>query len=213
MTLNNKPRRIIICLDGTWETPQEKTNVYKFYTRIDDTAFDQEQYEYKTIYCSGLGTNGKYPFLGGFFGYGITNQIISAYQYISINYRNEKDQIWLIGFSRGAYTARSLAGMIYNVGLLSESNLEYSREAYKHYRNRNDNTRPNKLQSSQFREKHQCKMPSIHFLGCFDTVGALGVPRLPWYLGGSLCKLNSLVKSIQTNIFFFCSVWFVFRST
>lgn len=89
--------------------------------------------------------------------------------------------------------------MIYNVGLLSESNLEYSREAYKHYRNRNDNTRPNKLQSSQFREKHQCKMPSIHFLGCFDTVGALGVPRLPWYLGGSLCKLNPLVKFIQTN--------------
>lgn len=83
----------------------EKTNVYKFYTRI-HTAFDQEQYEYKTIYCSGLGTSGKYPFLGGFFGYGITNQIISAYQYISINYRNEKDQIWLIGFSRG--------GKIYN---------------------------------------------------------------------------------------------------
>ncbi|KAI9264561.1 hypothetical protein EDC94DRAFT_693288 [Helicostylum pulchrum] len=190
----NKPRRIIVCLDGTWETPQEKTNVYKFYIGI-DTASDQHLYEYKSIYCSGLGTKGKNPFLGGFFGYGITSQIISAYQYICINYRDEKDEIWLIGFSRGAYTARSLVGMIYNVGLLPEVNLEHSREAYERYRDRFEYDHPNQIRSTQFREEYQCKMPSIHFLGCFDTVGALGVPKLPWYLGGS--TLYGLFSSLH----------------
>lgn len=87
-----------------------------------------------------------------------------------------------------AYAARSLSGMIYNIGLLPEGNLQYSNDAYQHYRDRCDSTRPGQLLSIQFRKKYQCIMPSIHFLGCFDTVGSLGVPKLPWYLGGSACK-------------------------
>lgn len=77
----------------------EKTNVYKFYASLDPTT--DQSWEYKIDYFPGLGTKGKYPLLGGLFGYGITNQILSAYQYICKNYRNENDEIWLIGFSRG----------------------------------------------------------------------------------------------------------------
>jgi uncharacterized protein (DUF2235 family) len=118
---NSRPRRVIVCLDGTWETPQgnihiyymrygshytaEKTNVYKFYKNIDTIADD---WEYIADYYSGLGTNGKYPLLGGLFGYGISDQIISAYEFICENYRNTQDEIWLIGFSRGGMN-------IYNV--------------------------------------------------------------------------------------------------
>lgn len=80
--------------------------------------------------------------------------------------------------------------MIYNVGLLPESNLKHVGKAYDLYRDRCDDTRPDKKQSTEFREKYHCKMPQIHFLGCFDTVGSLGVPKLPWYLGGSTCELN-----------------------
>ncbi|KAI9341854.1 hypothetical protein BD770DRAFT_329989, partial [Pilaira anomala] len=127
---------------------------------------------------------------GGMFGYGINEQIENAYKYISTNYRDSKDQIWLIGFSRGAYAARSIVGMINNVGLLPPQNLGSFNKAYAHYRNRNADTHPKQPLSTKFFEENDCQMPSIHFLGCFDTVGALGVPKLPWYMGGSFCKQN-----------------------
>ncbi|KAG2207002.1 hypothetical protein INT47_008471 [Mucor saturninus] len=200
LTLAHRRRRIIVCLDGTWETPQEKTNVYKFYASLDSTT--DQTWDYKISYCPGLGTKGNYPLLGGLFGYGITDQILSAYQYICKNYRNENDEIWLVGFSRGAYAARSLTGLIYNVGLLPENQLHHSKDAYQHYRNRGDASRPGELLSLEFRTKFNCRMPSIHFLACFDTVGSLGVPKLPWYLGGSAClhefhdtKLSPIVKN------------------
>jgi uncharacterized protein (DUF2235 family) len=81
-----------------------------------------------------------------------------------------------------------MTGMIYNVGLLPEQNLHKSKEAYKLYSDRCDYSRPSKEISVEFRKENGCRMPSIHFLGCFDTVGALGVPKLPWYPGGSTCK-------------------------
>lgn len=78
----------------------EKTNVYKFYNNISlDNATDG--WEYITGYYPGLGTNGNFPLLGGIFGYGISNQIIKAYEFICKNYRASHDEIWLIGFSRG----------------------------------------------------------------------------------------------------------------
>lgn len=116
---SNRHRRIIVCLDGTWETPQgiihifivhlhvastfsiaEKTNVYKFYKNIDITA-DDDDWEYVADYYPGLGTNGKHPLLGGVFGYGISDQIISAYEFICKSYKSTQDEIWLVGFSRG----------------------------------------------------------------------------------------------------------------
>jgi uncharacterized protein (DUF2235 family) len=78
----------------------EKTNVYKFYSNI-DTEYDDGNWKYKTDYYPGLGTSGKFILLGGAFGFGISNQIISAYKYICKNYQDENDEIWLIGFSRG----------------------------------------------------------------------------------------------------------------
>jgi uncharacterized protein (DUF2235 family) len=127
--------------------------------------------------------------LGGAFGYGISDQIISAYEYACKNYQDAQDEIWLIGFSRGAFAARSLSGLIYNVGLLPEKNLAHAKKAYKLYRDRGEDTRPGHPKSVEFKKKYECVVPSIHFLGCFDTVGSLGVPKLPWYLGGSICKL------------------------
>ncbi|KAI9341855.1 hypothetical protein BD770DRAFT_330017, partial [Pilaira anomala] len=142
--------------------------------------------------------------LGGFFGYGIEEQIKNAYEYICANYRNEDDEIWLIGFSRGAYAVRSLVGMIYNVGLLPPPNIEHVDDAYEHYRSRNEEARPERPLSTKFFEDYNCQMPSIHFLGCFDTVGALGVPKLPWYLGGTMCKfLQKYYIFHKADIIFF----------
>lgn len=77
----------------------ETTNVSKFYNNIDIKVDDH--YEYKKKYFLGVGSNWGHRYLGGFFGYGIEEQIKNAYEYICANYRNEDDEIWLIGFSRG----------------------------------------------------------------------------------------------------------------
>ncbi|KAI8370962.1 hypothetical protein BD560DRAFT_329382 [Blakeslea trispora] len=141
-------------------------------------------------YYSGLGTNGKHPLLSGLFGYGISRQILSAYRFICKNYRDNNDQIWLVGFSRGAFAVRSLTGMIYNVGLLPEYRLSKADAAYGLYRKKGETSRPSRALSLAFRKTNSCRSAEVHFIGCFDTVGALGVPKLPWYLGGSTCKLD-----------------------
>jgi uncharacterized protein (DUF2235 family) len=86
--------------------------------------------------------------------------------------------------------------MIYNVGLLPEATVAplLIRRAYDMYRNRMEGTKPGQLLATDFHKKYNTIVPHIEFLGCFDTVGALGVPKLPWYLGGSLCKFINIHK-------------------
>lgn len=81
----------------------ERTNVYKFsQALIDGTVIDSKGHMWEQVhtYFSGVGTS-QYHILGGLFGYGISKQIKSAYSYLCRNYRDERDEIWLIGFSRG----------------------------------------------------------------------------------------------------------------
>lgn len=130
--------------------------------------------------------------MGGAFGFGISDQILSAYAFISENYQCEEDEIWLLGVSRGgkmihclhmtisvtiiiiiiAYAARSLAGMIYNVGLLPCKHITTALdEAYSLYRRKDRASHPHDPESLAFRAKYGCWHPDIRFLGCFDTVG------------------------------------------
>ncbi|CAO3695127.1 unnamed protein product [Rhizopus stolonifer] len=76
--------------------------------------------------------------------------------------------------------------MINNVGLLPQKGLSKVGQAYTLYRNRGKRHRPSGVDSVKFRKDNNCQTPSINFLGCFDTVGALGVPKLPWYFGGPI---------------------------
>ncbi|KAI7850965.1 hypothetical protein BDC45DRAFT_446224, partial [Circinella umbellata] len=127
--------------------------------------------------------------LGGAFGLGISDQILTAYAFLSENYKGEQDEIWLLGASRGGYAARSLTGMIYNVGLLPCEHITVALdEAYSLYRRADKKSHPNNPEAIAFRHRYNCWEPDIKFMGCFDTVGSLGVPRLPWFAGGSLCK-------------------------
>ncbi|KAI9255518.1 hypothetical protein BY458DRAFT_520315 [Sporodiniella umbellata] len=183
-----KPRRIVVCLDGTWDTPSEKSNVYKFSQLIiDGEVIDHngDRWEQLHAYYSGVGTN-KYRILGGVFGYGISNQILLAYEYICKTYKSSRDEIWVLGFSRGAFAVRSLTGMLNSVGVLPKARISKIEQAYTVYKNRQKYKRSSSICPSKFRKENYCSIPCINFLGCFDTVGALGVPKLPWYFGGSI---------------------------
>ena len=117
-------KRIVICCDGTWNKPGNtdkgvpvKTNVLKTYEALATIGADGiQQVKY---YGQGIGT--KYSIsdflFGGIAGRGIDRHIKDAYKFIMWNFE-PGDELYLFGFSRGAYTARSLIGLIRNCGIM-----------------------------------------------------------------------------------------------
>ena len=116
--------------------------------------------------------------LGGAFGFGLFDAIKAGYRWLALNY-DPGDEIFVLGFSRGAYTARSLVGMIGRVGLLTRQALisDHLPEAVDRYRrHRPDHTSYHGASDKRFREMDSHPDIPVDFLGVFDTVGALGVP-------------------------------------
>ena len=175
-------KRLVVCADGTWNEPEQKdrgraaqTNVVKLAKAVLPT--DKSGVHQVLAYHEGVGENGGIidHINGGAFGEGITRNIKDLYRFLCLNYA-DGDEVWLFGFSRGAYTARSLAGMIHNCGLLKRENLAKIGEAYTLYRDRDDSSKPNSDAAKAFRAAYCSPDFGIHFIGVWDTVGALGIP-------------------------------------
>ncbi len=165
-------KRIVICSDGTWNRPDSKhvTNVVKIARAL--KARDTAGTEQVVFYDWGVGTGELGDKVkGGAFGKGLDKNIQDAYRFLVHNHA-PGDEIFLFGFSRGAYTVRSLAGSINNCSLLKREHADKSPEAYKMYRSENP---PNVPEAKSFRKRHS-KEVAIKFLGVWDTVGALGIP-------------------------------------
>jgi uncharacterized protein (DUF2235 family) len=177
-------KRIVLCCDGTWNSPGDKengklikTNVQKLFEGICNTGEDGVlQIKY---YIEGVGTSGSKlrKILDGATGWGLDEHILSAYKFLVWNYI-KGDEIFIFGFSRGAYTARSIAGLIRNCGIIKNDDLNLINEAYAHYRNRTDEDwSPDGKNAINFRRDHsQEDITTIKFIGVWDTVGALGIP-------------------------------------
>jgi uncharacterized protein (DUF2235 family) len=165
--------QLAVFFDGTWNTPSDRTNVYKLYKLLDEIDLSKQE----GIYIPGVGTeNGGLfesckHFLGGAFGDGLSENILDGYKWLIQTYQ-EGNKIFLFGFSRGAYTARSLAGLIRNCGILRKENSKYIDEAYSMYR---DAMGPDCDQAKEFRQRFSFD-PGIDFIGVWDTVGSLGIP-------------------------------------
>ncbi|HEY9599279.1 MAG TPA: DUF2235 domain-containing protein [Cyanophyceae cyanobacterium] len=172
-------KRLIVCCDGTWQklTSPYPTNVVKIAQAIKPKANDETpQILY---YDEGVGTADEADRLfGGAFGKGLDENIQDAYRFLCLNYV-EGDEIYLFGFSRGAYTVRSLAGLIYNSGLLARYHIRDIPKAYELYCSRGSG--PSEQQAVEFRQKYGDRVP-ITLLGCWDTVGSLGIPDLSSFL-------------------------------
>lgn len=169
-------RRIVLLFDGTWNDESSKTNVYRTMKAIRSTgSSDPEQ---PLFYDEGVGTNWYDRVTGGAFGRGLSANIRQGYQWLCQTYR-PGDEVFVFGFSRGAYTARSLVGLIRKCGLVQEPSKARVAEAYGYYRDKN--LHPDSDQLQAFREQHS-RTIRIHFIGVWDTVGALGVPfsRVPF---------------------------------
>lgn len=124
------------------------------------------------FYDPGLGTGtGMDVLAGGALGVGIDRNIQQLYTFLAFNY-NPGDLVYLCGWSRGAYTVRSLAGLIHVAGLVKRSHATLVSKAYELYRSKVGAT---SSVARAFRHVHGDAIP-IKAVVCFDTVGSLGLP-------------------------------------
>ena len=126
-------KNIVLSFDGTWNTPgqaedpteDDSTNVFRFHERV-SAANTEGRAQFKW-YNMGVGTEWLNRIRGGAFGLRLDQHIKDGYRVLIENYE-EGDDIYLTGFSRGAYTARSLVGLIRNSGLLKNADDDLSTE-------------------------------------------------------------------------------------
>ena len=205
--MNSTPpvRNLIVCCDGTSnEIGDNLTNVLKLYRILEK---DEEQ---RVFYDPGVGTIGQLAmwgrlrqkvaeFLGLATGYGLDDNILDAYRWLCVNYQ-DGDRIYLFGFSRGAYTVRALAGLINMIGLLTEDQLQitgYALTAYKRAAEKDE------LPIAwQFQRISEGRDVTIHFMGVWDTVASVIVPRpdrlyLPSLQFLPYTKQNSRVRIVR----------------
>lgn len=204
-------KRIAICCDGTWNRldAANVTNVVRIAEAIDAHSADgtHQIVYYDEGVGSGAAVAGKIDrFLGGAFGSGLMQKVEQAYRFLVFNYE-PGDEIYIFGFSRGAFTARSLAGLIRNSGIVQQSQGRRLRQALDLYRQRDGSGHPDADESCRFRsevspavylnarelawrrqnipafDEERCLPIRLRYVGVWDTVGALGVPNHFWISG------------------------------
>ena len=180
-------KRLAILLDGTWNDQLDNTNVWRFKVMLAQRSADGA--EQRVFYQPGVGTHWYDRFRGGVFGQGLYENVQATYQWLLENY-DPNDQVYVFGFSRGAYTARSLGGMITKCGLLTPGAPLSLSQVYGLYR-LGEKLRPlyhlEYLQGTglhgeaPFNREEELLLQwstriRIKVMGVWDTVGALGIP-------------------------------------
>lgn len=182
-------KRLVICCDGTWQRlyGEHLTNVALTARAVASRdAKGQPQIVY---YSNGVGASlSGLSLWNGMTGDDLDDNLLDAWLFINLNYE-PGDQLYLFGFSRGAYTVRSLAGLLRKVGVLRREHVDKARAGLNIYRNKA--FAADSPETERFRTAHAIAWPKlsapftappvdlrIRYLGVWDTVGALGIPRL-----------------------------------
>jgi uncharacterized protein (DUF2235 family) len=175
-------KRVGIFLDGTWNVVDNNTNVWRLYSlcaKVGSDGLRQTCY-----YTKGVGTLYGEKIRGGIFGYGFDSIIIETYEWL-IQQFNEGDELFIFGFSRGAYAARSLAGFVAKCGILKPGSPIGVGELFARYKEGDEARTIHKLiedrasgnlGATTLLENWMLaySIPaSISMVGVWDTVGAL----------------------------------------
>jgi uncharacterized protein (DUF2235 family) len=194
-------RTLVICCDGTWNDPTDQTNVWRTFVFLrDHCAVPAEEPDPRTgsvwfasevrvtlpdgdeadiplfaFYDKGVGEQKG----GGAFGVGLGTNVRQAYNFIARHWQPAAS-IFVFGFSRGAYTARSLAGMLNAVGVVDPDRAGAEEAAWAHYRlPPGARTRALRAKIDSMQKPGAKRGTVVRFLGVWDTVGSLGVPVPP----------------------------------
>jgi uncharacterized protein (DUF2235 family) len=194
-------KRLVFCFDGTWNklVPDLATNVVltaASILRVDKSGITQIIH-----YDEGVGTGDLDALRGGMFGTGLIDNVREAYRFLVFNY-DPGDEIYVFGFSRGAYSARTFVGFLRHVGPLHRLHVGRIDEALALYEKRQKGKGGSDDAMRRFRADFSDKVcigaadddwrcankpgyvagsaPQLRvkFLGVWDTVGALGVPAI-----------------------------------
>ncbi|KAK1845285.1 hypothetical protein CCHR01_12088 [Colletotrichum chrysophilum] len=131
-------KRLVICCDGTWNNSNQKGNISTNVARLSAAVAHKccTGMPQIVFYHRGAGTEESKvaQALGGVLGKGIIQDVADVYRFICDNY-NPGDELVIVGFSRGAFTARSVSGMVCNIGLLNRVGLANFGDIFHDYQN------------------------------------------------------------------------------
>ncbi|MFN2258320.1 MAG: DUF2235 domain-containing protein [Parasphingopyxis sp.] len=203
-------KRLVFCFDGTWNriVGGYPTNVPRIAHAVRAVSTDDRGHRVPQLvyYDQGVGTDERGRWTGalvnklsGAFGFGLNQNIVEAYTCLILNYE-PGDEIYVFGFSRGAFTARSFIGLIRNCAILEKRQFFSIGDAIARYRDKSEKGHPNSDDSRHFRlqkaprlllsgdrdwrRKTKFEGPDnavdlhVRYIGVWDTVGALGVPNI-----------------------------------
>lgn len=168
--------RNVILLDGTWNTPRDHTNISTLAAAKQTFARlilrESGGVEQRLHYFDGVGSDGLVleRLLGGAIGIGLRKIVQDAYECVIDNYQDDQE-LYIFGFSRGAYAARALAGLIGAAGIPKRKDKKLLDIAWTNFRARRDSRRGTTPRGPDYQTNNRIKL-----LGVFDTVGSYGVP-------------------------------------
>lgn len=199
-------RRLVMCFDGTWNSVESRTNVSRLYETILEQAVDKANQ--LKFYDEGVGRAAeattpwkrlKDGILGGIFGDGILRNVLQAYCWLIEHYEGASKEslpdIYIFGFSRGAFTARLFAGLLGASGILKRKEVtkcgkvvwdnRLVQQAWKRYKPGRSAWRATaQLTINECKDWKTIAHPApVKFLGVWDTVGRYGIPTLSWGSG------------------------------
>jgi uncharacterized protein (DUF2235 family) len=224
-------KNIVICCDGTGnEIGENISNVLKVYRVLRKTG-KTEPYQV-VFYDPGVGTLARpnpwtkawqdtITILGLVTGYGLDNNVLAAYEFLINNYE-EGDNIYLFGFSRGAYTVRVVAALVHKIGIIAPQQKNLAGAALTAYKqlsstggenldesqaNAADESEAGAIPSTgddiatQFARITSTRWATIKFVGVWDTVASVIVPRPDRFYAFSLEKLTHTEQNSSVRIF------------
>src|SRR5262245_40952102 len=209
------PRRLVVCLDGTWNKPGQKDEGVRTETNVLKLSEALAKHPDQMVgYFRGVGTDRGEKVTGGAFGWGLFDQIKDGYRFLREQYQ-PGDAIYIVGFSRGAYSARSLAGMVLRCGVIKrdanpkfpdlgtdllttqqDGNLrtDVVDRVFALYKRAYDPK--NRPEVERFKQQY-CHDTPVRLVGVWDTVGSLGIPD------NVVPVLNKVDKALDQKLYGF----------
>lgn len=179
------PKNIVLLSDGTGNSASTatRTNVWRLYRSLD---LQDPKTKQIAFYDDGVGSQQFVPLkiLGGALGLGLKRNVIELFEFLCRNYQ-PGDRVYLFGFSRGAFTVRTLAGLIHGQGLVTDFGDERdlhkkAQEKYRAFRKKFSRGLGRKIYQKDDSEWEPSPAapgaPPIEFIGVWDTVDAYGLP-------------------------------------
>ncbi|KAF8066478.1 hypothetical protein FPV67DRAFT_1494951 [Lyophyllum atratum] len=213
-TEESPSRNLVLCFDGTGDQfDADNSNIVEFFTMLKKDDMEEQL----VYYQAGIGTYFSPEIatplaakiskaMDEAIAWNLSAHVMDGYEFLMQHYQ-AGDRICIFGFSRGAYTARALAGMIHKVGLLPASNKQQVPFAYKMYE---DGTKWGWKQSDLFKKAFSVDVP-IEFLGVWDSVNSVGLVagrRLPFTTSNTIIrKFRHAIALDERRIKFQTNVW------